>query len=184
MLLDSDANVDAVSVFGYSPLGLAIKERDNCSDIQEKAKYTAIVQLLSERGAKDVRPGSDTMDGAAVEEALYEAVAKNVERGLAYRQKRQATPDRAATKDTGNTPSRLLVAFALSLIPPLLLRFAILKRPIRVWPAIGIAVLLLFFNVLLFGVMAHQPGRQAGFPGISAGLSIVILSKGPKTKKR
>lgn len=54
----------------------------------------------------------------------------------------------------------LLISFILTwgigLLPPVLIRFAFVKRPIGKWPAVGICMLFWFANLILFSMLGSK----------------------------
>jgi hypothetical protein len=51
----------------------------------------------------------------------------------------------------------LVVTWSIGLLPPVIIRYAILKRPIAKWPAIGICALFWVINFSLFRAMGSKP---------------------------
>ncbi|MBI4686905.1 MAG: hypothetical protein HY756_03875 [Nitrospirae bacterium] len=54
-----------------------------------------------------------------------------------------------------------IITWTIGLLPPLLIRFVFLKRPIGKNPAIGICGLFLFLNILLFTVLGSESKTHA-----------------------
>jgi hypothetical protein len=54
----------------------------------------------------------------------------------------------------------LLISFLLTwgvgLLPPVLIRFVFLKRPIGKWPAVGVCMFFWFLNLILFSILGSQ----------------------------
>ena len=49
-----------------------------------------------------------------------------------------------------------IITWTIGLLPPVLIRFAFLKRPITKWPAIGLCTILWLGNIVLFSAMGSQ----------------------------
>lgn len=72
-----------------------------------------------------------------------------------------------------------LITWGIGLIPPLLIRFLILRRPLSRGWAIGVVVLFWIFNFVLFTAMGSQ-SRTHGALFLVAFVSYYILVKGAK----
>lgn len=55
----------------------------------------------------------------------------------------------------------LLLTWSIGLLPPVLIRFLFLRRPIGKWPAIGICTFFWFFNVILFSALGSESKTHA-----------------------
>ena len=77
---------------------------------------------------------------------------------------------------------KVVLVFAVSLVPALLIRYAIAGRPLRRAASIGITILILFLNLILFAMRLPEIGIPSAFPGISAAVSYFILRQGAKTR--
>lgn len=86
---------------------------------------------------------------------------------------------------TENTIWMLLLSFlitwSIGLVPPLFIRFVFLRRLIEKWPAIGIAVLFLFLNLVLFITIGSENKTHAVLY-IIAWVSYIILRKKEKLR--
>lgn len=49
-----------------------------------------------------------------------------------------------------------IATWSIGLFPPILIRYAILKRPIAKWPAIGTCALFWVINIVLFTAMGSK----------------------------
>jgi len=74
----------------------------------------------------------------------------------------------------------LLISFMLTwgigLLPPVLIRFVFLKRPIGKWPAAGICMFFWFVNLILFSILGSQSKTHAALT-LVAMVSFWILRK-------
>ena len=77
----------------------------------------------------------------------------------------------------------ILITWGVGLMPPLLIRFIIVQRPISKGWAIGTAVLFLVFNVMIFTVMGSE-SKTHGALGLVAFVSYMILRKGANSHDR
>lgn len=86
---------------------------------------------------------------------------------------------------------KVVLAFIVSLVPALLIRYVIAGRAVGRWLSIGIALLLLFLNLILFAMalpelrllspLSQFPRIPSGFEGFSSGASYLILTYGRKS---
>src|SRR3989344_573269 len=74
-----------------------------------------------------------------------------------------------------------VITWSIGLLPPLIIRYAILKHPIAMWPAIGTCALFWVINIVLFTAMGSQ--NKAHFALVLiAFMSYWILRQGTATK--
>ncbi len=76
----------------------------------------------------------------------------------------------------------IVITWGIGLAPPLLIRYAILKRPMNNRPAIGICAAFWFFNVILFTALGSQSKSHAALI-LVAFVSYWILRKVGKPKE-
>lgn len=74
-----------------------------------------------------------------------------------------------------------IITWSIGLIPPLLIRYVFLRRPIGKWPAIGVAGLFMILNIFLFVAMGSE-NKSHTVLFLIAWVSYIILRKGYKTK--
>ena len=77
----------------------------------------------------------------------------------------------------------IVVTWGVGLAPPLLIRYAILKRPMKKWPAIGTCAAFWFFNVILFTALGSK-SKAHGALTFVAFVSYWILRKAGKAKEQ
>ena len=70
-----------------------------------------------------------------------------------------------------------ILTWGIGLAPPLLIRYAFLKRPIGVWPAIVVCAIFWLFNILLFTALGSRSKTHAALT-LVAFASYWILRKG------
>lgn len=83
--------------------------------------------------------------------------------------------------DTTTVVVSFIITWSIGLLPPVLIRYAILKRPIAQMPAIGICALLWVINIVLFTAMGSQ-SKTHGALALAALVSYWILRKETTTK--
>lgn len=76
-----------------------------------------------------------------------------------------------------------VVTWSIGLLPPIIIRYGILKRPIAQWPAIGTCVLLWAINIILFTALGSQ-NKAHGALVLIAFVSYWILRRGVSTKNK
>lgn len=74
-----------------------------------------------------------------------------------------------------------IVTWSVGLFPPVLLRYAILKRPMKKWYAIGICALFYFINLFIF-IFGGSQNKFHGALGLIALTSYFILRQGSASK--
>ena len=77
----------------------------------------------------------------------------------------------------------IVITWGIGLTPPLLIRYAILKRPMNKWSAIGTCAAFLFFNVILFTGLGSKSKSHAALT-LVAFVSYWILRKAGKAKEQ
>ena len=55
----------------------------------------------------------------------------------------------------------IVLTWGIGLTPPFVIRYAVLKRPLEKWPAIGICAFFWFLNIILFTVLGSQSKTHA-----------------------
>jgi murein L,D-transpeptidase YcbB/YkuD len=75
----------------------------------------------------------------------------------------------------------IVITWSIGLLPPLVFRYVILKRPIAIWPAIGTSALFWLINIFLFTIMGSQSKRH-GALALIATVSCWILRQGAARK--
>lgn len=82
-------------------------------------------------------------------------------------------------------PYTIAASFALTwgigLVPPLLIRYAILRRPMDKWPAIGACAFFWFFNIIVFTALGSQSKTHTALT-LVAFVSYWLLRKTGKAK--
>jgi hypothetical protein len=71
--------------------------------------------------------------------------------------------------------------WSIGLIPPVLIRYAFLKRPLAKWPAIGTCALFWVLNIVLFTAMGSK-SKTHGALVLIAFVSYWILRQGTAAK--
>lgn len=74
-----------------------------------------------------------------------------------------------------------IITWSVGLLPPALIRYAILKRPIPKWPAIGTCALFWVINIVLFTAMGSK-SKTHGALVLIAFVSYWILRQGTAAK--
>ncbi|MCX5883133.1 MAG: hypothetical protein NTU74_15430 [Deltaproteobacteria bacterium] len=74
-----------------------------------------------------------------------------------------------------------IITGSIGLAPPLVIRYAIMKRPITMWPAIGTCFLFFMINCVLFTAIDSQNKKSGAFVLIALA-SYWILRRGTATK--
>ncbi len=77
----------------------------------------------------------------------------------------------------------IVLTWGIGLAPPLVIRYAILKRPMNKWPAIGTCAAFWFFNIILFTALGSKSKSHAALTFV-AFVSYWILRKAAKTKEQ
>lgn len=77
----------------------------------------------------------------------------------------------------------IVLTWGIGLAPPAVIRYAILKRPMNKWPAIGTCAAFWFFNVILFTALGSKSKTHAALTLI-AFVSYWILRKAQKAKEQ
>jgi len=75
----------------------------------------------------------------------------------------------------------IVLTWGIGLAPPIVIRYAILKRPMNKWPAIGTCAAFWFFNVILFTALGSKSKTHAALTLI-AFVSYWILRKAGTAK--
>lgn len=70
----------------------------------------------------------------------------------------------------------IVLTWVIGLTPPLIIRHAVLKRPLDKWPAIGICVLFWFLEIALFSALGSQ-SKTHGATALMAIVSFWILRR-------
>lgn len=76
----------------------------------------------------------------------------------------------------------IIITWGIGLAPPLLIRYAILKRPMDKWPAIGTCAILWFLNIIIFTALGSK-SKTHGALTLVAFVSYWILRKAVKVKE-
>lgn len=77
----------------------------------------------------------------------------------------------------------IVLTWGIGLAPPLTIRYAILKRPMDKWPAIGTSVFFWLINLTLFIALGSQSKTHNALI-LVAFVSYWILRKAGKTKEQ
>ncbi len=77
----------------------------------------------------------------------------------------------------------IVITWGIGLAPPLLIRYAILKRPMNDWPAVGVCAAFWFLNVVLYTVLGSESESHTALT-LVAFVSYWILRKTAKTKEQ
>lgn len=75
-----------------------------------------------------------------------------------------------------------VITWSIGLLPPLLIRYVFLKRPIAKWPAIGTCALFWVLNIIIFTFMGSQSKTHFALTLI-AFVSYWLLRRGDEVKK-
>lgn len=78
--------------------------------------------------------------------------------------------------DTTDIILSIIFTWVIGLLPPVLIRFAFLKRPIAKWPAIGISAFFLFCNMALFIALGSKSKTHAAL-WLIAWISYFVLRR-------
>ncbi|CCU72585.1 hypothetical protein [Thalassolituus oleivorans] len=73
-----------------------------------------------------------------------------------------------------------LITWSIGLLPPALIRYAIIRRPISKWVAIAVCAVFWFANIIIFTALGSQSKTHAALYLI-AFVSYWILRKEPKS---
>jgi len=76
----------------------------------------------------------------------------------------------------------IVITWGVGLAPPVLIRYAVLKRPMNQWPAIGTCAALWFLNVLFFTALGSKSKSHAALT-LVAFVSYWILRKAGKVEE-
>lgn len=74
-----------------------------------------------------------------------------------------------------------VITWSIGLLPPVLIRYAIIRRPLSKWVAIAVCALFWFVNILIFTALGSQSKAHAALYLI-AFVSYWILRKEPKSE--
>ena len=77
----------------------------------------------------------------------------------------------------------IVITWGIGLAPPLIIRYAILKKPMNKWPAIGTCAAFWLINVVLFTALGSKSKSHAA-PTFVAFVSYWILRRAVKTKEQ
>ena len=77
----------------------------------------------------------------------------------------------------------LILTWGIGLAPPIVIRYAILKRPMNKWPAIGICAAFWSFNIILFTVLGSESKTHTALTFV-AFVSYWILRRAGKAKEQ
>lgn len=77
----------------------------------------------------------------------------------------------------------IILTWGIGLAPPIVIRYAILKRPMNKWPAIGTCGAFWLFNVILFTALGSKSKTHAALT-LVAFVSYWILRKARKAKEQ
>ena len=76
----------------------------------------------------------------------------------------------------------IVITWGIGLAPPLLIRYAILKRQMDKWPAIGTCTIFLFLNIIIFTALGSK-SKTHGALTLVAFVSYWILHNSMKVKE-
>ena len=76
----------------------------------------------------------------------------------------------------------IVITWGIGLAPPLLIRYAILKRQMDKWPAIGTCNIFLFLNIIIFTALGSK-SKTHGALTLVAFVSYWILHNSMKVKE-
>lgn len=85
--------------------------------------------------------------------------------------------------DAVTVVASIILTWCIGLAPPIVIRYAILKRPMNKWPAIGTCVAFWFFDVILFTALGSKSKTHAALI-LVAFVSYWILRKARKAKEQ
>lgn len=72
----------------------------------------------------------------------------------------------------------IVITWAIGLLPPILTRYAILRRPLERWPAIGLSLLFFFINNIIFIGLLNSKNKSHHTITTMAFVSYWILRRG------
>lgn len=73
--------------------------------------------------------------------------------------------------------------WGIGLAPPLVIRYVLHKRPLEIWPAIGVCAFFWFFNIVLFSALGSR-SKTHGALALIAFVSYWILRKKATTEEQ
>jgi hypothetical protein len=73
-----------------------------------------------------------------------------------------------------------LITWGIGLLPPVLIRYAIIRRPLSKWVAIAVCAVFWFTNIIIFTALGSQSKTHAALY-LVAFVSYWILRKEPKS---
>lgn len=85
--------------------------------------------------------------------------------------------------DSANIIFSFMLTWGIGLTPPLVIRYAILKRPMRKWPAISTSIFLWLINLILFSILGSQNNTHTALSIVML-VSYWILQKKPTPKEQ
>lgn len=77
----------------------------------------------------------------------------------------------------------IILTWGIGLAPPIVTRYAILKRPMNEWPAIGVCAAFWLLNIALFTALGSKSKTHAALT-LVAFVSYWILRKAGKAKEQ
>lgn len=77
----------------------------------------------------------------------------------------------------------IVLTWSIGLTPPLVIRYAVLKRQMEKWPAIGVCAFFWFFNLILFSALGSQ-SKTHGALTLVAFVSYWFLRKKSTAKEK
>lgn len=77
----------------------------------------------------------------------------------------------------------IVLTWGIGLTPPLVIRYAALKRPMEKWPAIGVCAFFWFLNIILFSALGSQSKTHAALTFV-AFVSYWLLRKKGTAKEQ
>jgi|SaaInlStandDraft_4_1057021.scaffolds.fasta_scaffold78335_2 hypothetical protein len=81
--------------------------------------------------------------------------------------------------DAATIALSFLITWSIGLLPPVLIRYAIIRRPLSKWVAIAVCAVFWFANIIIFTALGSQSKTHAALYLI-AFVSYWILRKEPK----
>lgn len=84
--------------------------------------------------------------------------------------------------DTVTIIASIIITWGIGLAPPLIIRYAILKRPMDKWPAIGTCAIFWLLNIVIFTVLGSKSKTHAALT-LVAFVSYWLLRKAVKVKE-
>lgn len=82
--------------------------------------------------------------------------------------------------DAATIALSFLITWSIGLLPPLLIRYVIIRRPLSKWVAIAVCAVFWFTNIIIFTTLGSQSKTHAALYLI-AFVSYWILRKEPKS---